>query len=447
MQPLNRDSTGRSRLGRWGAGLTALALAAGAAGCNNLLDVTNPNNVVQSDLESPSAVNALVNGALSETAQSLGEVAVSTSDLSDETTHTGSQNWAAELDVGSITNPEGRSDALTNQLSTSRWLSDEAIRTAEQFAGQLTHPEDLARAYLYSGINYMTIADNFEDFTFSNRTDVSPPVGKDNMASVYDTAMSRLQNAEQAAQASGASEIAIAAEALQARTLWGQSMWHKLHPVGSPPADPWIDNAQANQIAQDVLSKVSDDWKYVFTYDNNAGNNPQGSWINSRQEFVVGPEYAAPDETGKRVDHVTLMDPIDNVPSPPLVNYINYFVKAFYYPDLTVVSAQELHLILAEAAYAQGDMATAVQHINAVRAVNGTSAYDPATSGVSVPDMIKYERKVTLFFQPTRRIWDMYRFGIRDPNWANGSDATHTGQMFIIGQTERISNCYILGTC
>jgi len=62
-------------------------------------------------------------------------------------------------------------------------------------------------------------------------------------------------------------------------------------------------------------------------------------------------------------------------------------------------------------------------------------------------ELLQHERQVNLFFQPTRRIWDQYRFDVDSPTWAPGSDATRNGQLFIIGQDEAVSNCYILGTC
>jgi len=237
MQREYNDSRSCSRRGRWGVALVA-ALALTTTGCDSLLDVENPNNVIQSDLEDASSVNALVNGALALAADAIGDLNVSTTALSDEVYHTGSQNWAAELVVGSITNPEGRSNEVFNELAEARWMADEAIGTAEEFAAELTVPSDLARANLISGMVYMTIADNMEDFTFSNRTEVAPPIGESNMQSVYDIALDRLTTAESEAAAVGATSIVLASRALQARTHWAKALWPKLNPPGSAPADP-----------------------------------------------------------------------------------------------------------------------------------------------------------------------------------------------------------------
>ncbi len=449
MQRMNDHSRSRRRgRGFQGVALVA-ALALTTAGCDSLLDVENPNNVVQEDLENATSVNALVNGAHALVAEALGDVTVSTADLSDEFQHTGSQNWAAELDVGSITNVEGRSNALFNSLSTARWMAEEAIATAEQFADELVVPTDLANAYLASGIAYMTIADNFEDFTFSNRTEVGPPIGEANMQGVYDIALERFNSARSAASAAGASDLVTAAMAFQARAEWGKALWPKLNPPGSAPADPLVNSSAANALAAEVIGRVgaTSDWMYRFQYSSATITSPLGSWVNSRQEFAVSPQWVQLDAAGRTVEAVTLEDPIDGVPDPALVGILTEFEEGYLYAPLTAVSAREMHLILAEAALASGNQAGAVTHINHVRAIKGSSPYDPATHAPTPLEMIQHERLVNMFMQPTRRLWDMYRFDIAAPTWAPGSDAFANGQMFIIGQDERVSNCYLLGTC
>ena len=448
MQREYNDSRSCSRRGRWGVALVA-ALALTTTGCDSLLDVENPNNVIQSDLEDASSVNALVNGALALAADAIGDLNVSTTALSDEVYHTGSQNWAAELVGGSITNPEGRSNEVFNELAEARWMADEAIGTAEEFAAELTVPSDLARANLISGMVYMTIADNMEDFTFSNRTEVAPPIGESNMQSVYDIALDRLSTAESEAAAVGATNIVLASRALQARTHWARALWPKLNPPGSAPADPLINDAQANALAEQVLASLPEpDWTYDLGFSSSSQSNPMGSWIINRREFQVSNVYVQLNVSGREVEAITLLDPVEGIPDPTLEATIFNFLEQGLYPPLTVVSAREMHLILAEAALASGDDAAAQGHLNDVRALRGVAAYDAsANSDTSLMELLQHERQVNLFFQPTRRIWDMYRFDVDAPTWAPGSDATRNGQLFIIGQDESVSNCYILGTC
>src|SRR5439155_5955177 len=120
------------------------------------------------------------------------------------------------------------------------------------------------------------------------------------------------------------------------------------------------------------------------------------------------------------------------------------------YGPLTVVSARELYLILAEAGLAAGDtLSTAGQfavNINAVRALNGLPAYDPANAAHPRPlDMLKYERKVNLFLQG-RRLHDLYRFGERADLWQATTPVSETvsapGTFFPITQIELLANPY-----
>jgi hypothetical protein len=328
-------------------------------------------------------------------------------------------------------------------------MAEEAIDVASEFEGELPIPTDVARANIISGILYMTIADNFEDFTFSNRTEVGPPVGEANMNTVYDIALERFATAESVAAANGATGMVLAAKAFQARTHWAKALWSKLNPPGSAPADPLVNDAQANALAAEVIAEIgaTDDWKWQFTYSPATQTNAAAGWVNSRQEFVVDAKWADLDAAGRSVEEVTYPDPVDGTVDPALDAIVTEFVELFQHPPLTVMSARELHLILAEAALAEGNEAEAVTHINHVREIKGSTPYDPAVHDVGLQDLLVHERVVNMFLQPGRRLLDQYRFDIPARQWAPGSDAQRNGQVFIIGQDERVSNCYLLGTC
>src|SRR5690606_35475700 len=89
-------SIGLTKPNRLETGLLAAALAVATAGCDSLLELENPNNVVQQDLENAEAVTALVNGAVGLTSDAIGETALSSATLTDELLWTGSQNWRSE---------------------------------------------------------------------------------------------------------------------------------------------------------------------------------------------------------------------------------------------------------------------------------------------------------------------------------------------------------------
>lgn len=452
----------------WPAMLLAVSLGLGLGACDNLVEVDNPNNVLQGDLEEPESAGALVNGALGNTAEALADVIVAHATMSDETDWVGSQNGAGELERGQIhTNANDYSTEAFNELSTARWLSDYAVELLQGFEanGEELDLSLLGRVHLYAGINYEMIADMFDDFTFSDRQEAGPPIGEENMHTVYDTAIAHLNSALEIAEAEGDADLQLTALAMRARAKWAKAVWYKLNPKGEgvPHDGPLVNDADVNADAEAVLAMIpGPDWMYRFTYSTESNDNPFAAWVNSRHEVIFGPEFADWDKTGLKNCYpgnpdcdrngIALLDPIDGIQDPVLASIIFEFIDGYEYSPLTVVSAREMHLILAEAALAaSGGTASAefVEHINAVRALaDGLSAYDPNAPGAVDPlELLKHERLVNLFIQ-TRRLADMYRFQEPAEEWvANAEARTAPGTFFMIGQEEALSNCYILGTC
>lgn len=445
----------------------AAGLVFGLGACDGLVEVDNPNNVLQEDLEDPESAEALVNGALGNTAQALSDALIAHATMTDETDWVGSQNGAGELERGQIyTNANDYSTDAFNELSTARWMSDYAIELLEghRANGELPDVTLLGRAYLYAGINYGMVGDLFDDFTFSDRQETGPPIGEENMHTVYDTAIARLNSALTIAEAEGDADLELNALAMRARVKWAKALWYKLNPKGEgvPHGGPLVNDADANADAEAVLAMIPQaDWMYRFTYSSESIGNGFGGWVNSRHEVIFGPEYAEWDDTGLKncypgnedcdKNGIVLLDPIDEIQDPALASIIFEFIDGYEYSTMTVVSAREMHLILAEAALAASGGAASpafVEHINAVRAqVSGLTPYDPGTHAIDPLELLKHERLVNLFIQ-TRRLADMYRFHEPAEEWVTNSEArTVPGTFFMIGHEESLSNCYMLGTC
>jgi hypothetical protein len=142
---------------------------------------------------------------------------------------------------------------------------------------------------------------------------------------------------------------------------------------------------------------------------------------------------------------VVLLDPIDSVPDPWLENFTLgeiFAPGASAYVNLTVFSAREMRLIIAEDALARADTATFAEHVNAIRTVDGLTSWT-TESGVTARDMLIYQRQVNLFLQG-RRLHDMYRFGIKSDRWETHSVAYTTPGTFLpIPQDEINKNCHL----
>jgi hypothetical protein len=107
------------------------------------------------------------------------------------------------------------------------------------------------------------------------------------------------------------------------------------------------------------------------------------------------------------------------------------------YSPLTVVSAREMHLIIAESYLAAGNAGQCLTQLNTLRALTGQTAY-PLTFDAATA--LKHERRANLYLQG-RRLSDMYRFGIQDARWLPTAEARTTpGSFFPITIQERRAN-------
>lgn len=429
------------------AGATLVVLAA----CSSLLDVTNPNQLKDEDLANPSAAPAIANGALSTVASGVSSALLPQSAISDELKWVGSYDSGRDLFQGvNISNPRNEFTMTAFQdHAQGRWTADNAIKLLSDFdtKGTLANRSDLARSYLYGALAYLAIGDLWQDFTLSDRRTAAPPLGDQGMLKVYDTAIGYLDKAVTIAQAKPDKALEVAALAVRARAKHARAVRVMLA-AKRTPTNPLVNDASAVADAQAFLTKNTDpDYKLRFRYAATSISNTMGSWINERREFRISDVYGIPDATDKVVTGVRLTDPISGTPDAALVATVNEFRTSRQYAALTLASARETRLILAEAALAGGNMTEAVAQINAVRALDGKPAYDPAAAGApTVLAMLKHERRVSLFFQG-RRLLDMYRFGDRSPTWlSTGEAVTAPGTLLPIADIERNSNCFINGS-
>jgi hypothetical protein len=444
---------GQARRGastRRGARVLATLCAALVAGCSGQFDVTNPNQLGQADLDRPEAALALVNGAEATAARALAQLLFPLEAASDDIVSIGSYDASRELDQGYLANPNNEFvTSAFSSLSEARFMADEAIRQLTQFdsAGTLQSRALLARAYLYGGIVYTAIGDGFSDFVISNRREASPPIGAANMRQVYDTAVVYLDRGLAVARAAGNADLTLAILAQRARARHARALWTLLRSVsaGAAPASPLVGDAGASDDALAALAMLPQpDWKLRFSYSPNTVANVLASWVNVRQEFRATDELAIPTADNKKVASIRLLDPVDGRPDVVLKSIIDEFVLDLQYPPVTVVSARELRLIVAEVALARGDSSAAATQLNTVRALNARAPY---AGQVAMLDLLRHERRVGLFLQG-RRLADQYRFGVQDARWLPASDARRApGTRLAIPEIERRSNCYINGTC
>ncbi len=450
MTARNRGGGRRSR--HWGAPLLALCLGIGVVGCDSLLDVENPNNVVGDDVVKPTAQAAVANGALYTVQDGYGYMLGPYATVSDELTWIGSRDAWLELDNGTPDNPANEfTDAAFPLVGQGRWMADEAIEILEMHrdSAVLADPNDLARTYLYAAIMYVVIADWFDDFAFSDRKEAGPPLGESGMGQLYTTAIGYVDNGLAIVAGSG-SDLERNLLAMRARARHAQAVWNMIGVRPISIGNPLVSDASAVADAQAALAVDGSDWKYEFEYSASTLTPDIGWEVNERLELRFSNDYIIPAADDNTRDlsapdrGVALKDLIDNVGDPRLDAIMTAWEAERRYVELTIVSAREMNLIIAENALANGNMASFETSINTVRGWGNVTAFVNGGAGMpTAQDLLIHERRVNLFLQG-RRLNDMYRFGVQSTNWQSASAAaTNPGTFLPITKVEIDANCHI----
>lgn len=432
--------------------LPVLAISLGVglmvAGCN-VLEVDNPNNLIEEDLNNPSASTAMANGTEASVARALGAIFAPYHTATDELTWIGSRDAWSELDIGTVSNALNEfTDAAFPYVAEARWQADEFIGRLEGFKEDGTLPNNtaLGRMYLYGAVIYTTIADMFEDFPLgSDRREGAPPVGPSNMSSLYDTALQYVDNGLQLVPEG--SEYETALMGLRARIQFSKSVWEKVNPPGQVASDPLVNNAGAVADAQAALEMMSDDFVYELELvasspDLVVGDLSMALQVNNRAELGFGTTYIDPSSDGTyspddENSAVTFTDMITGEVHPHLKETIDQFVAEREYADIPVVSAREMHLILAEAALAGNPNVDFQAQINALRALDDLEPYDGQGDAAFERQLLVQSRQVNLFLQG-RRLADHYRFDDPSAEWTGSRD--EPGTFFPITITEIRAN-------
>jgi hypothetical protein len=407
-----------------------------ALGCDNLLEVDNPNSVLEENLDDPAAANAIASGALATTANGFGYCMAPYTTATDEATWIGSRDGWNLLDRGSIADINNEfTDAAWPFITEARYTCDNAIALLAGFksANTLKDPKNLVKAYLYSAVTRLTIGDMFDNFVYSNKREVAPPIGRNNMVRVYDEAIAHLDAALPIAQ-SGASaefvELQRRVLGMRARAKHAKAVWQLLNPapITQPLSNPYVNAGADDALAAAALMGV--DYKWLFTYPGSISAFNELAW-----ELVGRSELKFADPA---------IDPIDGIPDPRIAAIINDFRDKAKYGDrnspITVVSEREMQLIIAESHVASGNQQAAADVLNALR---GRNSLKPIPDVAQTGNILIHERRANLFLQG-RRLSDMYRFNIQAAQWVAGSDAVaKPGSFFPITIQERRANTLV----
>ena len=445
---------------------TAVAGLFALASCN-VLDVDNPNNVVEESLNSPTAAAALATGVAASVTRALTAAYAPYGASTDEFAWVGSREGYKINDDGNVADQTNEFvDAAFPYVAEARFMADDAIARLEGWDTEktLVNRADLARTYLYGAIIYVTIADMFDDFVIASvKTNTADPVGETQMNTLYDKAITMLDKGIVIATAVSNATLRAQLTGMRARAKFSKAAWGKVNPIGQVnTANPLVNDAGADADAAAALTLMTGDFRYTMTpaVGGNTGFPIVGNDLNNRLELRAGDysrdqalcrdatcdRYVFPTAAGNTITGVKYQDPVTNIVDPVLSAAVTLCcIKGTQntngdYVPLTQVSAREMYLIRAEAALAQGNTTAFTTFINQLRALNSTLTPYAGTTQAEHLAILQHSRFVNLYNQG-RRLTDMYRFGLTSQRWANNGDAVRKpGCFFPIPAIERLSN-------
>lgn len=409
--------------------LISLLLGFTLIGCD--LDVDNPNSLLEGDLQDPSAAAALANGAWNASLRGITYMMMPHAVATDESVWIGSRDAWYQIDKGGMTNVYNEFvDQAWPYISEARWMSDKAVSILEGLGADLPNSQDLVLAYLSGAMVRVYIADMFEDFVYSDKTEAGTPVGAANMSQLYDEALALLGKASSIATGDNAVKVlSLVARARHAKAVWG-----KVNPVNT--ASPYV-SAGASEAAA-AAAMMSADWKWRMNFSSSTVSNYMAGQINDRQEMDLFQnalvETATPGAGGDPQPN----DPVTGLPDSRMTAIATEFRAGgggTSWTPVTITSLREMHLIIAESKKAGGDDAGCLAELNALRTFD---SLDPYPSGTDAGTALQHERRANLFLQ-SRRLSDMYRFNLTSTVW-DAVEKSPAGSFFPITISEIRSN-------
>ena len=384
--------------------LISLLVTFSMIGCS--LEVDNPNSLLEGDLADPSAAAAVANGAWNTVLNGIGNIMIANSVATDEVVWTGSRDAWRQLDKGGMSNVYNEFvDGAWPSISEGRWMADKAVSVLEELGADLPDDQDLVMAYATAAMVRVFVADMFDDFVYSDKTVAGKPIGAANMSQMYDEAIALLGKAD--AKANAAWKVRV--HALKARAEHAKAVWGKNNPVNT--SAPYV-NAGASTAANALALMDTPDWKWKMNFSSGTVSNNMSWQINGRLEMDLLDSPQHPDKGGDP----NKTDPVTGAPDTRVLAEAAIFGSGIGggtdYAPITIVSAREMHLIIAEGKLAGGDNAGCLAELNKIRAIDDLGAYTTEDAGAA----LQHERYANLFIQG-RRLQDMYRFGATSTIW------------------------------
>jgi len=373
--------------------LATSMLAGGAllTGCD--FTVTNPGPLLDSDLSTPSAMPALVNGMGGDLSNAVGNYLMRGALAAFELRHSG--NYAAEKQFASgVIRPEDV-NADWARMHQARWVAENGLVRMKQVLGTgfETNP-NTTRAYLYAGFANRFLGENVCETVIDGGAKVASSEHFVRAESLFTRALTL-------ARAQNNAALTNAALAGRAQVLAWQGKW-------------------AAAAADAALVPTTFRHNAVFSTNTTRENNNLANETITRREvtvwntvWVTSPDARVPYDTVRTGTTITKGQD----------GATNFFRQRRYLTlgdPVAMARGTEMLLLRAEAALRTNDIPGAVTLINQGRTAVSLPAAT-ATTADAAWTLLKRERGAVLWLEG-RRLWDLRRW------LAEGRDATLQGR-------------------
>ena len=366
-------------------GVATLLLSLGA--CSDVLEVSNEQDILDQNLDTPEAVTPLMNGVIGDYALAYANAIDIVGLFGQELIHTGSFPTWREVESGIGTRPSATGNGIYQNASRAIWVADTAAVRFRKVLPDAEKRLELATVLVWGGFAHFMLADNFCEMTFHAGPAVTPKQGYERAVATFDDALA-------VATAANRPELRNAALGGRARAKL------MLGDYAGARAD-------AAQIPQGFILRA--------LYGNNTRENNAVATNTTtliRREAGVHPRFYAGDARYKTDPRTSFRDKGDTAKGP---DPIRQFVEQLKYPardtPIPVFTWQEARLIEAEAEIRLGNPTRAVTLINQVRAAASLPAYTGAATEQAVLAQLIYERSAELWLQ-AQSLNDWRRFNL-----------------------------------
>lgn len=189
-----------------------LGLAGGCDSVDELLQVENPERILERDLDDPRLVDVMVNSAVGQFQNAFDNPFVWVGSLLTDEQVTGI-NWEdfARVNQRIVPFDESPTDDMFSELSEARVMADTVAARMRNLVENVDSDPRLARALVYAGYSYILLADAMCEATINAGDKVYQPV------ELYQIAVTKLEEALRVAQAANHAGLANLARAGLAR--------------------------------------------------------------------------------------------------------------------------------------------------------------------------------------------------------------------------------------